>query len=156
MSASCLAGTWTLDSEAFLRASYGRFTTDGTEPAFGDFTGDFEVTFSSDGGFHGVRHAWSWAIGTAQGMLRTTLDGDDDGTWTLSGDGLTMDKQSDGVTGTVKLEVDGQRVDVPVPPSSDIDTDLLNGTVAADCQGDTLTLTKEVPAVFTRTTASGG
>lgn len=137
----CLVGDWELDSEAFFEQVNELFGEEGFELRSGG--GSYVVTLAGDGAYTGVRDEWAIEAGTADGTVRTILDGSDEGTWTADEETLTIDQTSIDISlRGVLIGPDGGEIDLPTPPV-DIteDVEVFAGSVPYECTDDTLTIT---------------
>lgn len=148
----CLVGSWVLDSDAFVENFVSIFADAGLPDAeVSALDGTFTVDMSSDGTFDAVRDGWGFSIAMAEGTVTIEINGTETGTWSTTGDTLTIGSDLSDLTVESSIELDGSVVplpegQLPVDTPSGIATDS-----TFECSGDVLTLTNEgVESVMTR------
>lgn len=138
----CLAGTWVLDSEAFVENFDSIFTEAGMPDAeVSALDGSFTVEMSADGSLEAERDEWGFRIGTAESTFIVEVNGTESGTWSADDSTLTVDTDVSELDVTASIEVDGQVIEMP---QGQIPIDTPEGIAtgsAYSCSGDVLTLT---------------
>ena len=150
----CLVGLWELDSEGFIAAIAEAFQDD---PELGgttiEFVGGTNVTeLEASGTFWNDRDDWSFRFTTAEGAIRTTINGIDQGIYTVEGDQITISDVDGAAVVKLQAEVEGELVDIPFGSTGISQTDVWLGTGTYTCSGDSLTLMTDegVTAAFIR------
>ena len=115
--ASCVVGTWELDSDAFLAAVTEAAADEAGD--VGEFTfggGSYRLTVGGDGTFIDERVDWTLLVVSDFGDLSVTINDRNEGTYTLEGDVLstTIDM---GEAPEVTFLVDGVPVEFPAGTS---------------------------------------
>ncbi len=145
---ACVAGVWELDSAAFMEqifAAYGA-EMEGVD-AFEFVSGSQVVTLGADGSYVSERDEWSFRIGTGEDTVRMTIDGTDVGSYTITGDEITITDLDQSAVMSLQAEVDGQLLDLPIGTVGNVEADVLLGTASYTCSGDLLTVTADEPGV---------
>lgn len=151
--ADCVAGTWELDSEAFIESLAENFADAGEVPVELTFGGgSYTVELGSDGSMSAVREAWQFRFETAEGAIINTIEGTDSGTYSIEGDTMTVTSTDSTTTLSIQAEVDGELVDLPFGAAPQtIDQDTFSGSGQFECTDDTLTVTLEgTTSIFDR------
>ena len=151
----CLVWIWELDSETFVAAIQETFGGDpelqGTTIEFAGGTNTTEL--EADGTFWNDRNDWSLGIDTPDGAIFITMNGIDNGTWSVDGDQITISDVDQAAVVKMQAEVDGELVDIPFGSTGFVQTDVWLGTATYTCSGDTMTVTADegIVSVFERT-----
>lgn len=152
--ADCVAGSWELDSAAFIASLEEAFAAEtGDVPAEITFAGgSYIVDLGADGSMAAVRDAWQFRFETSEGAIVNTIDGTDSGTWSVEGDTMTVTSTNSTTTVSIQAEVDGELIDLPIGSAPQaIDQDEFSGSGSFDCSDDTLTVTLDgFTSVFDR------
>ena len=143
----CLPGTWRLRSQEFLdqiAAAAGDADVDMSHRS-----GEYRISLRDDGSYTGYRDEWQFGVTTPQGTLVTTIDSVDPGTWTTSGDQLTVADQGSDASVRIQIEVGGELQDLPFGGTQSIGTDAFSGTGTFTCEDETLTTVIDgITAIF--------
>ncbi|MAT06252.1 MAG: hypothetical protein CL424_14535 [Acidimicrobiaceae bacterium] len=146
---TCLTGIWRLRSQEFLDEII-RVAGQGQDITMTHRSGEYRVTLRDDGTYTGRRDQWQFASGTAQGTIVTTIDSTDPGSWSSSGDQLTISDPGSPATVRIQLEVGGQLQDLPLGMGSQtVGSDAISGTGTFTCEENVLTTTYDgITATF--------
>ncbi|MEQ8438808.1 MAG: hypothetical protein RIB65_15040 [Ilumatobacter fluminis] len=146
---TCLTGVWRLRSQEFFEEIV-RVTGGGAGLQIAHRSGEYTVTLRSDGTYTGRRNQWQFGSSTPQGTLVTTIDSTDPGTWSSSGNQLTISDPGSPATVTIQLEVGGQLQNLPFGVGNQtVGSEAIAGTGTFTCEDQVLTTTYEgVTATF--------
>lgn len=144
--ASCVEGTWVLDTESFIASMQSLFAEEGFgADAITENGGTYTVTLAPDGTFSAERADWGFTVVTSEGTFRLSVNGSETGTWSADDSSMTVMITSSDVVASSQAEVDGQVIDIPEAPVTVPDA------VAEDssytCEGDVLSVTTDEVAI---------
>jgi hypothetical protein len=147
LTADCLVGTWELDSEAFIQQIFSSGEETGLEE-LGEVTvshggGSFLVTMAADGSYVGERDNWQIRLSADEGTFVNTLDGEEAGTWSVTGDQLTVNSESSTIEVSFAAEVDGVLQELTFGGTQTVANRELGGSGPFSCDDDTLEVTFE-------------
>lgn len=146
---TCLTGVWRLRSQEFLDEIV-RVAGQGQGFQITHRSGEYTVTLRSDGTYTGRRNQWQFGTSSPQGTLVTTIDSTDPGSWSSTGNQLSISDPGSPATVTLQLEVGGQLQTLPFGLGSQtVGSDAISGTGTFTCEDEVLTTTYEgVTATF--------
>ena len=146
---TCLTGIWRLRSQEFLD-EITRLAGQGQQIDITHRSGEYRMTLRDDGTSVGERDQWKFGASTPQGTIVTTIDSTDPGTWTASGNNLTISDPGSPATVTLELEVGGQLQQIPLGLGNQtVGGEAISGTGTFTCEDEVLTTTYEgVRATF--------
>jgi hypothetical protein len=136
--ASCVVGSWELDSDAFFDDLLATLPSDGQLGEFSVVGGAYRITAGADGTWVNERDGWTFLVTSEVGDLQLTIDDRQMGTWSIDGDVLSTTLEP-GEPPEVSVLVDGAPVDFPAG-TLPIEAPEAEFTGAAiTCSGDTMT-----------------
>jgi hypothetical protein len=149
--ASCVVGSWELDSEAFFDDLLATLPTDEQVGEFSVVGGAYRITAGADGTWVNERDEWTFLVTSEFGELQLTIDDRQTGTWSIDGDILSTTLEP-GEAPEVSVLVDGAPVDFPAG-ALPIEAPEAEFTGAAiTCSADTMTASFEgFTSVWSRT-----
>ena len=140
--ASCVVGSWELDSEAFFNDLLATLPPDEQVGEFSVVDGAYRITASADGTWVNERDGWTFLVTSEFGALQLTIDDRQAGTWSIDGDVLSTTLEP-GEAPEVSVLVDGAPVEFPAG-TLPIEAPEAEFTGAAiTCTGDTMTASFE-------------
>lgn len=149
--ADCLVGTWELDSEAFVASFqevYG-----GSEISDSRYVeGRLLATFEPDGTFRDERQDWTWEMETAGGVFRMRVNGENQGSYAVDGERLTITMEEIGVDASMEMEMNGEVIELPGSGDLPVEPPVVEGSGTFTCSGDRFSLVTEegMESHFTR------
>jgi len=155
--ASCIVGAWELDDEGFLSLVEDAATAMDTGGGGVDVLpngGLYQITVDADGSWTSERIDWGWSVYIGdEDEINIIINGTTAGTWSIDGEDLTVDVESDDTTMDVTGVVGGVDVDLGAAGLPDgFETDaMVDGTAPVTCDGDTITVASEDAGGFTTT-----
>jgi hypothetical protein len=155
-SGECVVGTWEQRAQEFIDAIAETFIAlddpllEGATLKFVE--GSYQVEFGADGSMLSVRDNWTMQITTSEGGLRTVLEGDETGTYSVEGDVITIDLDDSTVEVSQFLVLGDTVTPVPGGTSTSVDVEGLGGSGTFTCDDAVLAVQVEggVPANFDR------
>lgn len=140
--ATCVVGSWELDSEAFFDDLLSTLPPDEQIGEFSVVDGAYRITAGADGTWVNERDEWTFAVSSEFGELQLTISDRQSGTWSIDGDVLSTTLEP-GESPEVSVLVDGVPVDFPAG-TLPIEAPEAEFTGAAiTCTGDTMTASFE-------------
>lgn len=140
--ASCVVGSWELDSEAFFDDLLATLPSDEQVGEFSVVGGAYRITAGADGTWVNERDEWTFLVTSEFGELQLTIDDQQTGTWSIDGDVLSTTLEP-GEAPEVSVLVDGAPVEFPAG-TLPIEAPEAEFTGAAiTCTGDTMTASFE-------------
>ena len=155
-SGECVVGTWEQRAQEFIDAIAETFIAV-DDPLFEGATlefveGSYQVEFGADGSMLSVRDNWTMQITTSEGGLRTVLEGEESGTYSVAGDVMTIDLDDSAVEVSQFLVLGDTVTPVPGGTTTSVDVEGLGGSGTFTCDDAVLAVQVEggVPANFDR------
>ena len=143
----CLPGTWRLRSQEYLEELVRAAGGGGIE--INHRSGEYRVVIRDDGTYTGFRDRWQFGFSTPQGTIVTTITSTDPGTWSSSGDQLTLVDPGSSAEITLQLDVGGELTSVPFGGTRTVGADALSGTGTYTCEEQVLTVEYQgITAIF--------
>lgn len=140
---TCLTGIWRLRSQAFLD-EITRVAGQGQGIGITHRSGEYRITLRDDGTYLGERDQWQFSLNSPQGALVTTIDSADPGTWTSTGNNITISEPGSTATVSLQVEVGGQLQAIPLGAGNQsVAGDAISGTGTFTCEDEVLTTTYE-------------
>lgn len=155
-SGECVVGTWEQRAQEFIDAIAETFVAvddpllEGATLEFVE--GSYQVEFGADGSMLSVRDDWTMQITTSEGGLRTVLEGEESGTYSVEGDVMTIDLGQSTVEVSQFLVLGDAVTPVPGGATTSVDVEGLSGSGTFTCDDGVLAVQVEggVPANFDR------
>ncbi len=138
----CVVGTWVFQSEAFIEAMRQLIAAEGESGEVSDTGGTYTVEMAADGTFTAERDEWGFSIATSDGTVVISVSGTDTGTWSATGDTITVETVSSNAEVSVTVETGGQVITLTDSPV-DFPEGITAESAPYSCGGDTLTVTTE-------------
>ncbi len=136
--ASCVVGSWELDSEAFFDDLLATLPPDEQVGEFSVVGGAYRIMAGADGTWVNERDGWTFLVTSEFGDLQLTIDDRQMGTWSIDGDILSTTLEP-GEAPEVSVLVDGAPVDFPAGTLPIEAPDAEFSGAAITCAGDTMT-----------------
>jgi hypothetical protein len=155
-SGECVVGTWEQRSQEFIEAIAETFVPE-DDPLLADATilfveGSYQIEMGADGSMVGVRDNWTMEFSSPEGGLRTTLDGEETGTYAVEGDVLSISLEDSTVEVSQAFVLDGTVTPAPAGFTQSVSVEGLDGSGTFTCDDEVLAVQVEggVPATFDR------
>jgi hypothetical protein len=142
-SADCLVGDWELDSAAFLDEVFAAAEAELDGGSISHGGGEYAIALAADGTFVGTRDNWQMRFEAPDGVFVTTLDGSEEGTWSVEGDTISIFTDVSNIAVSSAIEVDGELQELPFASTQTMRTDVFEGSGTFTCDGDLMTVTFE-------------
>ena len=150
--ASCVVGTWELDLEELSAVLFESFADSAGAEFTGltfEVTGTDQVTMSQDGTWTETRDN-TFAGSAAEGAYNMVIVGTGEGTWSVSGEQISITSSETDMTMTMTASSDSGEFSVgPRPVERPAGDPLVNGTFTATCGSDEMVV--ELEGGFTST-----
>lgn len=155
-SGECVVGTWEQRSQEFIEAIADTFVPE-DDPLLAGATimfveGSYQIEMRADGSMVSVRDSWTMEFSSPEGGLRTTLDGEETGTYAVDGDVLSISLEDSTVEVSQAFVVDGTVTPAPAGFTQSVTVEGLDGSGTFTCDDEVLAVQVEdgVPATFDR------
>jgi hypothetical protein len=152
----CVVGTWEQRSQEFIEAIAKTFVPE-DDPLLADATilfveGSYQIEMGADGSMVSVRDNWTMEFSSPEGGLRTTLDGEETGTYAVDGDVLSISLEDSTVEVSQAFVLDGTVTPAPAGFTQSVSVEGLDGSGTFTCDDEVLAVQVEggVPATFDR------
>jgi hypothetical protein len=152
----CVVGTWEQRSQEFIEAIAETFVPE-DDPLLADATilfveGSYQIEMGADGSMVSVRDNWTMEFSSPEGGLRTTLDGEETGTYAVDGDVLSISLEDSTVEVSQAFVLDGTVTPAPAGFTQSVSVEGLDGSGTFTCDDEVLAVQVEggVPATFDR------
>ena len=151
-----MVGTWEQRSQEFIEAIAETFVSE-DDPLLADATimfveGSYQIEMGADGSMVSVRDNWTMEFSSPEGGLRTTLDGEETGTYAVDGDVLSISLEDSTVEVSQAFVLDGTVTPAPAGFTQSVTVEGLDGSGTFTCDDEVLAVQVEggVPATFDR------
>lgn len=152
----CVVGTWEQRSQEFIEAIADTFVSE-DDPLLAGATimfveGSYQIEMRADGSMVSVRDNWTMEFSSPEGGLRTTLDGEETGTYAVDGDVLSISLEDSTVEVSQAFVLDGTVTPAPSGFNQSVTVEGLDGSGTFTCDDEVLAVQVEggVPATFDR------